>query len=618
MTHPGNLDIGGDAAHSIQITGSHHVIQIGLAAAQARSAGRDPAQMLRVAALLAAPVFDPRRPDRPPAPLDLRAEWERLARAISDARAPILLARLTPPTLATLRRELSPRVADQGLFPHVLHVGGHAWAQGLILEDEHGRTHYVTAADLLQMIRPPRPLDLVVLNACETAAEAQSAAQALIDAGLARAVVGHPQRVLDSEAIAFSCALYADLTDGYPLREAVDRAQRSVTTHTVMLLGDGDLRFSGLARGEALIHDARPVGNLPPGAGVGFVGRGAELVDIAQRLAQPPGVIVISGPPGIGKSRLALEAAHRNAWRFPGGVVYAEAWRREGRGEGQEVAPVAGDSADVNAGSAGAARAVDLLNLLADALRLPGLTDGIAAQPGGAGASALPLHERVSAALLGYAHTRATLFVLDNLETLPPPELDALGAFLGRPGGQSAAILTLRPATETLEDLPHSRALTLHNGLQEDDAVRYALDVARSKKTPLTYHDAAEIARAAAGHPLLITQIVARARRRDRQALLAEVRAHAGDFAAQVEAVYAWSAARIDEAGARAWSALPLFPAGWVPEAILHALAGADGAEALRGAAVADFDPERQGWRWHPTAASYAARRWRLSDDERA
>ncbi|WP_288089002.1 hypothetical protein [Roseiflexus sp.] len=135
MSNPGHIDIGGDATHSILITGSHNVIQIGQAAAQARSAGCDPAQMLRVAAILAAPVFDPRDHNRPPALLDLRAEWARLARAIHDAHAPILLTRLVPPTLATLRRELSPRVAEQGLFPHVLHVSGRAWAQGLLLEE---------------------------------------------------------------------------------------------------------------------------------------------------------------------------------------------------------------------------------------------------------------------------------------------------------------------------------------------------------------------------------------------------------------------------------------------------------------------------------------------------
>ncbi len=417
----------------------------------------------------------------------------------------------------------------------------------------------------------------MVLNACETAAEAHSAAQALVRAGLARAVVGHPRPVLDEEAIAFTRTLYTDLTDGYPLAEAVKRAQRHITTHRVILLGDRDLRFTGLTRGEPLIDDARPKGNLPPGEGVGFFGRGEELVALARRLDQPPCLALISGPQGIGKSRLALEAAHRNAWRFSGGVAYAEAPRE-----------------------AAYATAAALLNRLAEALEL---TVG---------------EEGVAQALLTHAHTTATLLVLDNLEILPPAELQRLADFLARLGGRSAAIATLRPPLPLLEDIAHATSLPLQEGLSPAAAIRYALALACSKGLPLTPRDAEEIARATAGHPLLITNIVAQARRRDRQALLEEVRRHKGDFAAQVEAVYAWSAERIDEAGCRAWETLPLFPAGWVPEAPLYALAGTKGLKALReAAAVADFDPRLQGWRWHPTAAEYASRRWPLDEEER-
>lgn len=88
-------------------------------------------------------------------------------------------------------------MAAQGLFPYVLHFSGHAWAEGLLLEDEFGQTYPVTAAELLQALKPPRPLDLVVLNACETAAEAGSVAQALVQAGLARAAVSHCRPVRD-------------------------------------------------------------------------------------------------------------------------------------------------------------------------------------------------------------------------------------------------------------------------------------------------------------------------------------------------------------------------------------------------------------------------------------
>ncbi len=126
---------------------SYHPKQILEQAAQrARDARRDPTRMLRVVAMLAAPVFDPDHPDQMPTPLDLRSEWGRLEQAVEGTHAPILLARLVPPTLDRLRRELSPRAAEQGLFPHVLHFNGHGWAQGLLLEDEYGQSQPVTAA----------------------------------------------------------------------------------------------------------------------------------------------------------------------------------------------------------------------------------------------------------------------------------------------------------------------------------------------------------------------------------------------------------------------------------------------------------------------------------------
>ncbi len=188
---PGNISLGGDAAHSVLVTGSHNVIiqagQVMLQAAEeARRAQRDPACMLRVLALLAAPVLDPRQPDQAPPPLDLKQEWHVLAQEVRRSQAPILLARLTPPTLDALRSALSPRAEAQETFPHVLHFSGHAWAGGLLLEDELGQVHAATTAEVLDALKGlPHPLELVVLNGCESAAHVRSAAQALVDGGLA-------------------------------------------------------------------------------------------------------------------------------------------------------------------------------------------------------------------------------------------------------------------------------------------------------------------------------------------------------------------------------------------------------------------------------------------------
>jgi hypothetical protein len=181
----GDIQIGGDAEHSVLVTGSQNVIiqaaQVMLKAAErAARSQQDPARMLRVLALLAAPVFDPRNPEQSPTPLDLHQEWHVLAEGVRQSKAPILLARLMPPTLDALRSALSPRAYGQNAFPHILHFSGHAWREGLLLEDELGQVHFATTAEVLQALQGlPQPLDLVVLNGCESTANARSVAQLL-------------------------------------------------------------------------------------------------------------------------------------------------------------------------------------------------------------------------------------------------------------------------------------------------------------------------------------------------------------------------------------------------------------------------------------------------------
>ncbi|GAB2945495.1 hypothetical protein GCM10027280_37980 [Micromonospora polyrhachis] len=65
-----------------------------------------------------------------------------------------------------------------------------------------------------------------------------------------------------------------------------------------------------------------------PAAPVPFVGREAECAQLDRiltgRVAEAPAVVAISGPPGVGKSALALRAAHEHADRFPDGQVYLD------------------------------------------------------------------------------------------------------------------------------------------------------------------------------------------------------------------------------------------------------------------------------------------------------
>jgi len=574
----GEIQIGVDTDQSALVTGSQNVViqaeQVMLQAAQqAAAAQRDPARMLRVLALLAAPVYNPRSPSAPPVPLDLRQEWHVLADGVRRSGAPILLARLTPPTLDALRYALSPRASQQGSFPHVLHFSGHAWRQGMVLEDELGCVHPASTLEVLRALQGlPHPLDLVVLNGCQSAADAESVAQALVDGGLAHAVVGHEESVLDHQAVAFASRLYAELTNGFPLQEAVDRARPQVTTHKIVLLGDKTLRFEDLSVGEPMVDDRRPRGNLPVPSGL-FLGRGRELATIARILAHPPAAGVISGPPGIGKSSLVLEAAARQSWRFPGGVAYA---------------------AGPRPGDVRAASSAELIATLAGALGLEAADD-----------------------LLTYTAANPTLLLMDNLESLPPQELDHLGNFLRGLGPESAALLALRPSCAALEDLPIARPMPVHHGLEETAAVRYALDLAGQRGIALTREQALRITRSVGGHPLLVEQLVALARRRDLSQLLADVQMRQGNFPSLLSAVYAWSADRLDESGRAAWRALPIFSGGTAPEGPLRAAAGEEGPEKLQQAALADFDPASQVWRWHATVAEYARGHWPLAEQER-
>jgi tetratricopeptide (TPR) repeat protein len=178
-------------------------------------------------------------------------------------------------------------------------------------------------------------------------------------------------------------------------------------------------------------------------------------------------------------------------------------------------------------------------------------------------------------------------------------------------------MLALRPSQKTLEDLPAARPMPLHRGLAVGEAARYAIFLARQRQIPLTQEQARLIARAVDGHPLLVEQLVAQARRRDLDDLLLEISERQGDFASLVETVYAWSASRLDEAGLAAWAALTLFPVGSAPEGLLRAAVGQTGLQNLRECALADFDAAGQVWRWHATVAEYALGHWPLSEEER-
>lgn len=88
----------------------------------------------------------------------------------------------------------------------------------------------------------------------------------------------------------------------------------------------GRRAVTGLPAARTGAAPQRPVSLLPPALG-DFTGREAESAQVAEWLTGPRAatpVVVVSGPAGVGKSALAVQAAHRVAGRYPDGQLYAE------------------------------------------------------------------------------------------------------------------------------------------------------------------------------------------------------------------------------------------------------------------------------------------------------
>jgi hypothetical protein len=388
---------------------------------------------------------------------------------------------------------------------------------------------------------------------------------------LARAAIGHPDPLRDDEAARFSASLYAELAQGgFSLGDSFKRAAHLVSTHSPKLFGDESLRLASLEAGEPLIDDRLPPGNLPSREKF-FFGRGRELYDLARNLEQTPLVAVLSGVSGIGKTSLAVEAAHRSAWRFPGGMFF---------GDGR-----------------GAPSAEFLLRGMAAALDLP-----------------LQAGQAPEEPLLARARENPSLFLLDNLEGLPPEDLARLAAFLRRLPRGSAALATLRPSAPVFEDLPEARPQPLARGLEIEPAARYALALAAQwNLESLQRPDLAlRLARAAGGHPLILEKIIALARKRPLAHMLDSVQSLGGEYLHILQTVMAWSLESLDEPARDALACLPIFAAGsCTPQALAAALGIAPTQlyprlDLLREAALLVFDPRWERCSWHASVADYA------------
>ncbi len=247
--------------------------------------------------------------------------------------------------------------------------------------------------------------------------------------------------------------------------------------------------------GPILFPGHPPHSNWLPGFSPGgFVGRVEELREDFHRFLRPGGdkaAFFVTGIGGIGKTALAMAAAHRYGWIFPAGIVIASAKDARGFGVSNVI-----EAIDFTLGTE-ASRSKDPM-----AAALAVLNDG------------------------------PHLLILDNLETVESPEarrdLARFVACIEAEAG-SRALLTMRPRALP-EFADEVRFSELRVGpLARADAIRVLEDRAQPEGCKRLKGHEAEVAEAAFFHPALLVFAAGRLRLAPLKTVLSWLRELRGD-----------------------------------------------------------------------------------------
>jgi DNA-binding SARP family transcriptional activator len=132
-------------------------------------------------------------------------------------------------------------------------------------------------------------------------------------------LVGHQMMALcRSGRPADALTLYRETRDRLVEEQGAEPGTGLSGLQQRILGGDPELAVRPAGRRAA---QAAPPDTLPPEAAE-FVGRGPELASLTEDDAGRPGVVVIEGMPGVGKTTLAVRAARLVRDRYPDGMIY--------------------------------------------------------------------------------------------------------------------------------------------------------------------------------------------------------------------------------------------------------------------------------------------------------
>lgn len=325
----------------------------------------------------------------------------------------------------------------------------------------------------------------------------------------------------------------------------------------------------------ALAADPRPAWTPVcqlPAPPADFTGRVAAIEALARRMPAPGlAVTVITGPPGSGKTALAVRAAHLARTEFPDGQLYVALG-----GPGQDRPPL------------------DILGELLRSLGVPAA--------------------RVPPGLAERAALYRTLLAGRRVLVLADDAASAAQVRPLLPGTAGTAVLVA--SSSRLADLEGASCLAV-SGLSADEAIALLAKIAGRRRVDAEPDAARAIVAACAGLPLALRIAGARLAAdparplaelatavSDNRRLLGEL--SIGDLSVSRRLDRSWRA--LDARSQRALRILALAGGDSLPDAVVQSAAGASSVtQTLRDAGLIIVDPETGNYRVAPLADRHAA-----------
>ncbi len=278
---------------------------------------QSPISMLVV---ISAPATDKTGQNPPSIRLDVWREWQNICEAVrinEHQYHPVRITRLFPPTREMLEKTLMNHPYD------IFHFIGHGTRAGLVFEDEYGTEEIVKINELVSLFSQGKIRKLAVFNACHSSNLGNSLSAHI------PSIISTTQTIYDEAAKIFTRTFYPSLFAGQPIAQALERANEEIgrqfpsQSKILNLIGKKDTSIHlPIVSEEPKPSFGEPRTHLLPYP-LEFIGQGERLVKLASELRSAENrAIILSGIGGIGKTYLAQMAAHRNAWRFPAGILY--------------------------------------------------------------------------------------------------------------------------------------------------------------------------------------------------------------------------------------------------------------------------------------------------------